>query len=116
MQTRSAGDFELANPLVGWEIATAMTRTMFHAMSEWNREMAKFVGHRLEMDAQLQDELARCDNPFNAVDALSKFLQTAFADYAQEARKIQELVANMAEENYVALEAELSPEKAPVIE
>jgi len=104
------------NPFMGYEVATTMTCAMFHAMSEWNREVAKFVGHRLEMDARLQAELATCTNAFDAFDTVSKFMQTASADYAREARNVQELSVAAAEETLETMGAGLTSPKAPVLE
>ncbi|MEM8853130.1 MAG: phasin family protein [Pseudomonadota bacterium] len=103
-------------PLMGYEVATVMSRAMFHAMSEWNKEMAKFIGHRLEMDAKLQAELAACDSPFEAFDHLTRFMQTAYLDYAKEAKTVRDIAATTAEDNLAVMESELSPKKAPAFE
>ncbi|XWN31584.1 MAG: phasin family protein [Devosia sp.] len=104
------------SPFMGFEVTTAVTRAMFHAMSEWNKEMARFLGHRLEMDAKLQADLAACNSPFEAFEHLTNFMQTAYADYAREAKTVQEISATTAEENLATMDAELSPKKAPVFE
>ena len=94
---------------MGFELATAMTRATLHAMSEWTREMGRFLSHRLEMDAKLQEDLSRCKQPFEAIGVYSEFMQTAVNDYAREAQKLQELSAGAAAESIAAAKANLKP-------
>lgn len=103
MQTGSVG----STPVMGFEVATAMTRATLHAMSEWNREMGRFLSHRLEMDAKLQDDLSRCTQPFEAIGVCSEFMQAAVSDYAREAQKLQELSASAAADNIATVGANL---------
>lgn len=91
-------------PMFGFEMATAVSRATMHAMSEWNREMSRFIGHRLEQDAELQDRLARCDNPGQLFECCSSFMQQAFEEYADEFRRLQQLSAEAASENMSALD------------
>lgn len=91
-------------PNVGFEIVAAMTRSNLHAMSEWNREMAKFVGHRLEEDARLQDELSRCCQPFEAFEVFARFMHTALLDYASETRKLQAMSVDTTADSMAAIE------------
>ena len=103
MQTGSVG----STPNMGFELAAAMTRATLHAMSEWNREMGRFLSHRLEMDAKLQEDLSRCAQPLEAVGVCSEFMQTAVGDYAREAQKLQEISTGSAAENIAAMGAGL---------
>lgn len=116
MRAQSQEFFPFASPWAMFEVAAATNRAMFHAMSVWNAEMAKFVGHRLEMDAKLQEDLARTMNPFDAFEAMTKFYETAYADYRKEGERLSDIAATTAEENLVSLEAELNPKTAPVID
>lgn len=116
MKTKDREIFSYATPMAAFEIASATTRAMLHSMSVWNAEMAKFIGHRLEMDAKLQDELSRATEPAHVLDAMSKFYHAAFADYREEGEKLGKIAVDATEESLVSMEVELNPNKAPSIE
>lgn len=104
------------SPLIGVELTAAMSRATLQAMSTWSREMARFIGHRLETDAELQERLSRCTEPGEAIEAWSNFMQTAMNEYADEARRLQDLSAESATEAMATMEAEANPNTPPPIE
>lgn len=73
-----------------------MQHTLFDAWLRQNIEAVDFLKARLERDRKMASEIARVEDPAEAMAAWSKFWQTALADYADEPRRLAEVMTNAA--------------------
>lgn len=104
---------QMPTPMPGFELPTAMTRAMLETVGVWNREVGRFIGHRLEVDGEFQTRLAHCTDPAEALDLVSRFFQTAFHEYAEEAQKLSKISAEGAAKGMAAVDSEFA-DKGPL--
>lgn len=102
MTPQPADPLSYARPDLAIELSGELTRILINSMSVMNQEMARFIAHRLQMEAKLQRDLTRARTMFDAYDAMARFWQGAFADYSKEARTLQGIAETAAQENLTA--------------
>ncbi len=80
-------------PMAGAAFAMAASRAWLKSFSDYNKELSRFLAHRLEQDADLQTKLASCQKPAEMVEIYSEFTQNAFKEYADETQRLQAVAA-----------------------
>lgn len=70
----------------------------FKALMRYQIETLAFLQHRYEEDVRLVDELIASDEPKDALDVVSNFVQNAASEYAAEAGKLASVGSSLAAE------------------
>lgn len=70
----------------------------FKALMRYQIESLAFLKHRYEEDVKLVDELIASDQPKDAFDVVSNFVQNAASEYAAEAGKLASVGSKLATE------------------
>ena len=75
------------------------------AAMSFQSEALEFLKHRYEMHVKLVDQLVESEEPDDAVDAFTAFMQDAATDYAEGANKVVTLGSKIASETAKRQEA-----------
>jgi hypothetical protein len=70
----------------------------FRAAMSFQLEVLEFLKHRCEMHVKLVDRLGESEEPNDAVNAVTAFMQDAATDYVEEANKVITLGSKIASE------------------
>ncbi|HTW73065.1 MAG TPA: hypothetical protein VME47_24525 [Acetobacteraceae bacterium] len=92
--------------------------TIVHSLSQWNAELARFVGERISRNAQAFGRIAECCRMSDVLDAEAQWVRDVFDDYARESSHLieanQKLVAAWIGAADNGEKATVKPAKAPV--
>lgn len=93
--TSAKGGGETENPfsMVGPDMAARISQATMQGLTEQQQQMSRFMAHRLEEVARLQQRLAASNSPTALFDAYSDFTLTAMRDYGEQAGKMQKTFA-----------------------
>lgn len=103
-------------PMPGYEAVSAEPFDVFRSINDFTAETGSFVGLRLERDTAFWTSLARCEDPFDATHCVTRFLGTAFEDYALEAQRISLTMSYNFLKTVEEFQGQFARPKAPVLE
>lgn len=90
--------------------------TALDLMSEVTQETAQFIDRRVGRYAQLHKAMEQCSSTIDPFVCMMEFARLTAFDYASEVIRLPIMVERMSEEALVDMQAQLMPERAPVIE
>lgn len=107
MSDREDATGRVGLPMFGSEVMISMTKASLEAMSDWNKEIHRFMSHRLEQDMSLQEAFSRCRSPGEYFQAYATFMTKAMHDYVEEVQLLQEMALEAASSSQQAATAGL---------
>lgn len=81
----------MALAMMPYSVASRLATSWLEGVTHMNGEWARFVGERLEKDAEAQHKIMRCGSPIAAQSLQADFLHQVISDYLVEASRISSI-------------------------